>query len=355
MQTLQNSIAHRCGQCGSGLLAGEGFCEACGTPRPPRSATLCEHCGALALDTEGFCQQCGLRSVPKDKPLRLELSGDCAGLSDRGLRRLLNQDAIALLALPPSQPECWGLVVCDGISSSARAEWAAQLAAATLGEDLRVRIISHARDDSPLGEGDTGGELKRCVHGWTEALARSLDLAQQSVARLAPANSDAPATTAVVAVVCDSMGRLGRDRQLILGWLGDSRAYWLTAQGGQQLTLDHSDTSHRLTHWLGADADWQKHPPQFASFVLEGPGYVLLCSDGLWNYAPKPEQLWQILHPDADQSRDLDAAVLTQRLIDFARDRGGHDNISAVLLRVPTPQVKSPRPHPPVTPRSPSS
>ncbi|NJR68041.1 MAG: hypothetical protein HC771_04700 [Synechococcales cyanobacterium CRU_2_2] len=341
MQTLQIS-SDQCSHCNSGLLAGDRFCETCGTPCPSPSPTACTHCGALALDTEGFCQQCGLRSPQGDEPLQLQLSLDCAGLSDRGLQRYLNQDAIAILAWPDTQPESWGLVVCDGIGSSARAEQAAQLAAATVGESLQASLQASFQD--PLQKQFQAQimlpqTLDSLLVG---CLGRSLDQAQQAVAHLAQGEANAPATTVVVAVI--------RDRQLAVGWLGDSRAYWLAAQGSCQLTQDHSDAAHRLTRWLGADADLHQYPPQFVCRELLDSGYVLLCSDGLWNYAPEPEQLWQILHPpeaaaaaadlDADGARDCawapepDTAILTQRLIDFARSQGGHDNISAVLLRI---------------------
>ena len=64
-----------------------------------------------------------------------------------------------------------------------------------------------------------------------------------------------------------------------------------------------------------------------------GPGVVLVCSDGLWNYRPEPTDLAAIalLFPAA-QADPLAAAVA---LVKFAVDAGGADNITAVLAPFP--------------------
>ncbi len=320
---LQVALRHLCSQCNAPLFTGDRFCETCGTPcsAPALPSQPCNHCGALALDAEGFCQDCGLRSMPEDPPLQLQLSSRCAALSDRGLRRRLNQDAIALLNQPAqaAQPAYWGLILCDGIGSASRAELAAQVAVATISQVLQNQITSATATDRPL----------------VELLEPAMAQAQTAVTDLARGESNVPATTVVAALV--------RDRQLAVGWLGDSRAYWLSSRGGYQITQDHSDSvqHHQLTRWLGADADFHQFPPQFTTVELPGSGYVLLCSDGLWNYAPEPEHLWQFLQrsecPEAAETAAPPTAILTQRLIDFARSQGGHDNISAALLQISIP------------------
>ncbi len=57
--------------------------------------------------------------------------------------------------------------------------------------------------------------------------------------------------------------------------------------------------------------------------------WLLLCSDGLWNYAETPAALVQA----ASQGLQGDAADLCARLVAFARSSGGHDNITAVAVR----------------------
>jgi serine/threonine protein phosphatase PrpC len=113
--------------------------------------------------------------------------------------------------------------------------------------------------------------------------------------RRAPSN---PACTIVVATV--------RGAEINIGWVGDSRAYWLPPEGpAEQLTEDDSwathaiamgadpiaamqdPKAHAITAWLGADAS--PVLPRTGAFTVVGAGHLVLCSDGLWNYLPDPE------------------------------------------------------------------
>jgi serine/threonine protein phosphatase PrpC len=133
-------------------------------------------------------------------------------------------------------------------------------------------------------------------------------------------------------------------------WLGDSRVYWLAADGpgSRMLTRDDSvaeemvasrlasvaeamasPQAHVITRWLGADLPAPE--PHVARFEPEGPGVVLVCSDGLWNYRPEPAGLAAMALP-AVQADPLAAALA---LVKFAVDAGGADNITAVLAPFP--------------------
>jgi serine/threonine protein phosphatase PrpC len=136
-----------------------------------------------------------------------------------------------------------------------------------------------------------------------------------------------------------------------LCWLGDSRAYWLAAapdSAAQRLTkddslaeemvaaglLDEADAlasphAHVVTRWIGADLG--ESAPHVATFEPPGPGVVLLCSDGLWNYQPEAAKLADLALPSA-LTDPLGAAA---KLVTFALDAGGTDNITAVLAPFP--------------------
>ncbi|MGC1753624.1 MAG: serine/threonine protein phosphatase, partial [Trebonia sp.] len=157
------------------------------------------------------------------------------------------------------------------------------------------------------------------------------------------ADSDgAPAATYVSATI--------DPEHVTLCWLGDSRAYWLTADpaGSVRLTKDDSiaeeivaagvatvdeamasPQAHVITRWLGADLPDPE--PHVARFRPPGPGVVLICSDGLWNYRPEAGDLAGLVMPAA-QTEPLPAAA---GLVKFAVDRGGLDNITVVLIPVP--------------------
>ena len=84
-----------------------------------------------------------------------------------------------------------------------------------------------------------------------------------------------------------------------------------------------------ITRWLGAD-----HPdpePHVAQFSPLGPGVVLICSDGLWNYRQEAADLAGLALPGAL----TDPLATAADLVKFAMDMGGVDNITVVLIPFP--------------------
>ena len=84
---------------------------------------------------------------------------------------------------------------------------------------------------------------------------------------------------------------------------------------------------------LGGLTDGDVSTAHFLDIALPADGQLLLCTDGLWNYAETPEALAGLVPGQG-------AAVETCRaLVAFANREGGHDNISAVLLRLPAAKL----------------
>jgi PPM family protein phosphatase len=220
--------------------------------------------------------------------------GALAGISDRGHRRSRNEDAMAMGRLPDGSR--LAAVVCDGVSSAEHGGLAAERAASVALEVL-------------LGPDGSA----------TRAAARA---AAGAVALLAtPAVRNAPACTFVSAVV--------EDAAVTVGWVGDSRAYWLAQAGARLLTADHALAgTHTITRWLGADCEADV---ELAELEPQGPGALLLCSDGLWNHVDEPGELAAIALPALAEAGPL-AAVAA--LVATALDRGGHDNVTAVVIPV---------------------
>ena len=95
-----------------------------------------------------------------------------------------------------------------------------------------------------------------------------------------------------------------------------------------------SPQAHVITRWLGADVvEPQAHVVRFEP---PGPGVVLVCSDGLWNYQPDADGLADLALPAA-LTDPLGAA---STLLTFALEAGGMDNITVVLA--PFPLAASP-------------
>ena len=128
--------------------------------------------------------------------------------------------------------------------------------------------------------------------------------------------------------------------------LGDSRIYLLPDAGdGQMLTVDDSmaqlliaggtpraeaeasKQAHSITRWLGKDS--AEIVPRVGQVPVTGPGWLLACSDGLWNYASEPAALKeQIAAAGSD-----DPLAVARHLVAFANASGGQDNIAAALAR----------------------
>jgi serine/threonine protein phosphatase PrpC len=137
-----------------------------------------------------------------------------------------------------------------------------------------------------------------------------------------------------------------RGRQAAFASVGDSRAYWVDAEGALQIGNDDSLAgalvasgrftveqamasagAHALTKWLGVDS--VDAAPTVTNVELPGPGLIVLASDGLWNYAPDPDELGRLIGPvGAEVPLDL-----ARRLADFAVRAGGGDNITVAVGR----------------------
>ena len=92
------------------------------------------------------------------------------------------------------------------------------------------------------------------------------------------------------------------------------------------LTSPHA---HVVTRWVGADPG--EASPHVVTFDPPGPGVLMLCSDGLWNYQPDAGKLAELAMPGA-LTEPLAAA---QALVTFAIEAGGRDNITVALAPFP--------------------
>jgi serine/threonine protein phosphatase PrpC len=294
---------------GSALAEYADHCPVCSVdpPDPPG-----------AISAEGYCESCG-RQVPSGRDhVELDL-GLLAGVTDRGLRHQRNEDAMALATAETPDGPVAVAVVCDGVSTSPRSD---EASLAGTQAAARMLLTSVKRGDDP----------------------REASLAAVSQAHLALSSlgspEQAPSATYISATISGDA--------VTVCWLGDSRAYWLTeTDGTRRLTTDDSiaeemvargeseadamasPQAHVITRWLGADVSApQAH---IVRFEPSGPGVVLICSDGLWNYRPDAEGLAKLALPAA-LTDPLGAA---SALLAFALEAGGMDNITAVLAPFP--------------------
>ncbi|MFJ2646534.1 protein phosphatase 2C domain-containing protein [Streptomyces sp. NPDC087420] len=321
---------------GAGAPAG----SPAGDPRtasPAPGAKLCVACRAGRVDLDGYCENCG-HAQPRERDHMEQELGTVAAVSDRGLRHHRNEDAFAVsaAALPDASPAVVA-IVCDGVSSATRPDEASAAAAACANESLLAA-------------------LPRGTHP-QQAMHEAIVAAAEAVNSLAPEpgrasehephrHQNAPACTIVGAVVASGL--------LVVGWIGDSRAYWVPDDRSgppARLTEDDSwaaqmvaaglmneaeayadERAHAITGWLGADA--YELEPHTASFKPDRPGVVVVCTDGLWNYAEGADDMARVLPADA-AVRPLHAARV---LVGHALDGGGHDNVTVALVPFAVPR-----------------
>jgi serine/threonine protein phosphatase PrpC len=281
----------------------------------------CPACDAPLQPGDRFCEHCGTRlDEPDGDRVELDLLS-AAVVSDRGLVHRRNEDSFYLKV---GDAHGVAAVVCDGISSASAGNVAARDAAAAAGAVLEDAIADPARDGA-------------------EATVKAIETARGAVERV-----EWTTRTGRVDPSCTLVSALCRDDEIVVGWLGDSRAYWLDADGLRQLTVDDSLAAegvargmltpeqaarspflHSITHWVGPDAP--ERPPRVAVLRVQARGRLILCTDGLWNYMPTTGDLAELidgLPPEATP------AAVARSLTDTAVARGGRDNITVAVVEI---------------------
>jgi serine/threonine protein phosphatase PrpC len=100
--------------------------------------------------------------------------------------------------------------------------------------------------------------------------------------------------------------------------------------GTTQEEAEADPVSHTITRWLGADSN--DATSELVSRQLDAPGWVLLCSDGLWNYASTPDAIGELVRAEVAKGVTSPAPI-AGALVAWANEQGGHDNITAALAR----------------------
>jgi serine/threonine protein phosphatase PrpC len=235
-----------------------------------------------------------------------------AAITDTGCERELNEDRYAVIESPA------GLVwlICDGMGGVAGGELAAQLAI-----DSMRRVLESAEGRTP-----------------EEALRLALKEANRVIVLRRQNQAFAQMGTTVVGVVFS-------EREVVLGSVGDSRAYLVRAGAIQQLSRDHTfvqelvdrgdiapedalshPKAHVLTRAIGAEPSLEVEVKRFWQWDTAA-GEVdslVLCSDGLYSHVNDAE----IAQITSDFSPQRACAKLTE----LAKQRGGFDNITVAII-----------------------
>ena len=102
-------------------------------------------------------------------------------------------------------------------------------------------------------------------------------------------------------------------------------------QGMPRAEAEAMPKAHAITKWLGSDA--VEVIPRTGVLRPSGEGWLLVCSDGLWNYASEPVALAEQLVAAA--AVDPSPLAIGRALVTWANAQGGQDNVTVALARYP--------------------
>lgn len=283
-------------------------------------SALSETWGPLTADLGAASHKGHLRANNEDSYLLMQFG--------RSLERLATNLDENLLE-PNYSFTGYGLLVADGMGGMAAGEIASRLALSKLVELIAdtsdwILALKHERDARKV--------LKRMTDRFFQIDKILKDEAQ------ADDTLEGMGTTLTVA------GTLGRD--LVVGHIGDSRAYLLREQTLKQLTTDHTlgqalidagvassddpatrSMRHVLTAAIGSLDEGIE--PQVQRFKLRRGDQLLLCTDGLTAMIDD-EIIANVLR------RQGSAQCACDDLIDLALGAGGSDNVTVLLARFNT-------------------
>ena len=258
---------------------------------------------------------------------------DDAGATDVGRQRRQNEDSFSIntqvIKTETHQSrtvQARGLyLVCDGMGGHAGGEVASAMAVDTLQQYFHTHWGEQFPDEKTIQEG--------------------IWLANQSIYNVnrqdARTGSERMGTTLVMALV--------QNTQVAIASVGDSRLYRVTRKRGvEQISVDHCvgqqqvlrgvepeiayarPDAYQLTQALGP-CDHSSVSPAIEIMNVSEDTLFLLCSDGLSDNRlvnTSAEHLLSLLSSKANLKQGL------QKLIGFANQHNGHDNITGILVRV---------------------
>lgn len=253
----------------------------------------------------------------------MTLAVEVAGKTDVGCVRANNEDNFGYDAR-------YGIfVVCDGMGGQAAGEVASKMAV-----DEMLNYFRQAKQrPSAATNGSSPSAPRQDSNTLGEAIHRANDIIYQAAQR---ENARSGMGTTIVAALI-------QDHALAIAHVGDSRIYLVRQGEIQQLTQDHSlvmeqvrlgyitreqaetsDLQNVILRALGSEEQVQ---PDVEDLPALDQDILLMTSDGLTRHV-RDNEILKIVR----ESSDLQQACAM--LVQAAKDRGGHDNITCLLLKI---------------------
>lgn len=213
-------------------------------------------------------------------------------------------------------------IVADGMGGHRYGDAASEAAVRTMGNHIFGKLYESIYATNPQAPSESLQEIMK----------EGVRKAHASVVDNAPGGG-----TTLTAVI--SLGS-----QMTIAHVGDSRAYAVYLDGRMQvLTRDHSLVKRLEELGQITSDEAAVHPqksmlyralgqgdapePDVFSASMPHPGYVMVCSDGLWGVIPQ-DRIFEVISDAPSPQRAC------QTLVDMANAAGGPDNITVILVRL---------------------
>jgi len=243
-------------------------------------------------------------------------------------------------------------IVCDGVGGHAGGEVASQRVVRSLQLQLRGLLAEAMEQNSAIPPAVVIDQIEAAIRVANNLIAQQND-------KQGRADRQRMGTTLVMALALpqrvDTPEGPTEVNELYLTHIGDSRAYWITPEHCQQLTVDddiagkevtagHSfyasasqrPDAHALSQAVGV-REYEHLKPHTQRFLFDSSGVLLLCSDGLSDNH-QVEASWEnYVGLIVKRIVPLDAAV--DSWIELANQKNGHDNVAVVLMNVAMAQL----------------
>lgn len=242
------------------------------------------------------------------------------GETDVGRSRTHNEDYILV------EPDLGLFLVCDGMGGHAAGEVASETAAKAIHRHVASQShVLNGFDGSAAACEAVETLLRTAIQA---ASAEVFDLARGGQGR------HGMGTTCISLIVVGGKG--------FMGHVGDSRMYMVRENRVWQLSQDHTFFNDAVRNGMMSYEEARSSP--WANMITRGVGIqrsvtvdtlvfdivendtLLLCSDGLTAYVQEAHEIASLLADPA-------LPALPKKLVRVANERGGGDNISAVVVR----------------------
>ena len=267
---------------------------------------------------------------PRAKPRRKTRALSYGIASDAGMARDNNEDAcfgMKWSSISVDERPDFGLfALADGMGGHLDGERASGVAVQTLAAEMLDSI------GAPMLKYLEASKSPTIL----EALVKAAEKANRAVVKRVPGGGT---TLSAVAIV----GNLA-----YLAHVGDSRAYLIHGDKIEQLTTDHTLVQRLIEMKELTPEEAATYPQknvlyralgQNEQLKMEGlirtmpPGaQVLLCSDGLWDMV-EDDAIHEVTVKSGSPQEACD------RLVSIANRRGGADNVSVIVIRMPGDEV----------------